>query len=121
VELNDLRIFRAVAEYGSVSKAAMELGYVQSNVTARIKLLEKELHTALFYRHKRGMVLNPEGKRLLEHTREILARAEEIKQIFADQSAPSGVLDIGIVETVTALPDILSAYYEKYPQVELSL
>ncbi len=121
MELNDLRIFEKVAEHGSVSKAALELNYVQSNVTARIKLLENELQTELFYRHKRGMILNPEGKRLLEHSRGILARVEEMMQRFRDKERPTGVLEIGIVETVNALPGILAAYYGKYPDVELSL
>jgi DNA-binding transcriptional LysR family regulator len=121
LEFNDLRIFQAVATHGSVSKAALELSYVQSNVTARIKLLEKELRTPLFYRHKRGMILNPEGKRLLDHSREILSKMEEMAHLFEDKTYPSGVLEIGIVETVNALPDILSSYYGKYPNVELSL
>ncbi|MGM1045716.1 DNA-binding transcriptional regulator, LysR family [Paenibacillus uliginis N3/975] len=121
MEFNDLKIFQTVAKYGSVSKAALELNYVQSNVTARIKLLEKELRTPLFYRHKRGMTLNPEGKRLLEQSRVILSGIEEMKRTFQDKSNPSGVLEIGIVETVMALPDILASYYSKYPNVELSL
>lgn len=41
--------------------------------------------------------------------------------VFADTSSPSGVLEIGIVETVAALPMILSSYYQKYPNVEISL
>lgn len=121
LEFNDLKIFQAVATYGTVSKAALELNYVQSNVTARIKLLEKELRTPLFYRHKRGMILNTEGKRLLEQSREILSGMEELKRTFQDTSNPSGVLEIGIVETVMFLPYILSAYHRKYPNVELSL
>jgi len=121
LEFNDLKIFQTVAAYGSISKAALELNYVQSNVTARIKRLEKELQTPLFYRHKRGMILTPEGKRLLEKSREILSGIEEIKRTFQDKSNPSGVLEIGIIETVMALPHILSSYYSKYPNVELSL
>ncbi|MHA0858403.1 LysR family transcriptional regulator [Paenibacillus sp. CMAA1364] len=121
MELNDLLIFQTVATLGSVSKAAIQLSYVQSNVTARIKVLEKELQTPLFYRHKRGMVLNTEGKRLLEYSREILLKVDELKDVFSQSTNPSGVLDIGIVETVNALPEILSAYYNKYPSVELSL
>lgn len=121
MDLNDLKIFQTVAVHGSISKAAAELNYVQSNVTARIKLLEKELQTSLFYRHKRGMILNTEGKRLLEYSRDILSKVEEAKSTFQDKSNPSGILEIGIVETVNALPIILSSYYSKYPNVELSL
>jgi DNA-binding transcriptional LysR family regulator len=121
LEFKDLKIFQTVAAHGSISKAALELNYVQSNVTARIKLLEQELDTPLFYRHKRGMILNTEGKRLLEHSRDILSKMEEMKRTFHNKSNPSGVLEIGIVETVIALPHILSSYYSKYPNVELSL
>ncbi|MGO4694548.1 LysR family transcriptional regulator [Paenibacillus sp. 2TAB26] len=121
MEFKDLKIFQTVAAHGSISKAALELNYVQSNVTARIKLLEKELDTPLFYRHKRGMILNTEGKRLLEHSKEILSKMEEMKRTFHNKTNPSGVLEIGIVETVIALPHILSSYYSKYPNVELSL
>lgn len=48
MELRDLQIFQSVADRGSVSGAAKELNYVQSNVTARIKQLENELKTPLF-------------------------------------------------------------------------
>ena len=43
MEINDLIIFKTVASEGSISKAAKELGYVQPNVTERIKKLEQEL------------------------------------------------------------------------------
>jgi len=121
MDVNDLRIFQKVAEHGSVSKAAEELKYVQSNVTARIKSLEKKLGTALFNRHKRGMILNSEGKRLLEYANGILSIMGEIEHVFGETADPSGILEIGIVETVAALPGILSSYYAKYPNVELSL
>ncbi|MEJ8543936.1 LysR family transcriptional regulator [Brevibacillus borstelensis] len=121
MEISDLRIFQTVAELGSVSKAAKELNYVQSNVTARIQQLELKLGTELFYRHRRGMSLNPEGKKLLGYTQKILAMMEEIKLAFQDEEDPSGPLLVGSVETVSCLPDILSAYHKKYPRVDLSL
>ncbi|MFF2090785.1 LysR family transcriptional regulator [Paenibacillus sp. NPDC058174] len=121
MEINDLKIFKAVAEFGSVSQAALELSYVQSNVTARIKRLEKELQTELFYRHKRGMVLNAEGKRLLEYVEDILGKMEEIKRAFQGSDDPSGILNIGVVEPIFSLPGLLSEYLEKHPHVDLSL
>ncbi|QRG70767.1 LysR family transcriptional regulator [Brevibacillus choshinensis] len=121
MELNDLKIFQMVATLGSVSKAASELSYVQSNVTARIKLLEKELGTPLFYRNKRGMTLNTEGRRLLEFSREILLKMDDMYRYFHQSSVPSGVLAIGMVETINALPALLSSYCGQYPHVDLSL
>ena len=55
MDANALQIFRTVAGVGSVSRAAEELHYVQSNVSARIKQLENDLGAPLFYRKSRGL------------------------------------------------------------------
>ena len=52
VELKSLTIFQTVARLGSVSAAARELNYVQSNITMHIKQLEEKFGTTLFYRHQ---------------------------------------------------------------------
>jgi len=61
----DLKFFEAVARLGGMSRAAAELNTVQSNVTARIRVLEDELGTPLFHRHARGVTLTDAGRRLL--------------------------------------------------------
>ncbi|MBS4214124.1 LysR family transcriptional regulator [Neobacillus rhizophilus] len=121
MELRDLQIFQSVASQGSVSQAAKELNYVQSNVTARIKQLEKELKTPFFYRHKRGMTLNAEGRKMLEYVNKILQDVEELEQVFLDSDSPAGMLKVGTVETVSELHTILASYYKEYPNVDLSL
>lgn len=121
MELKDLKIFQTVAEKGSVTKAAKELNYVQSNITARINKLETELNTVLFNRHRRGMTLTPEGKKLLEYCKEILLLTVEMKKAVQSKNEPSGKLDIGTVETVYHLPKILSYFIKQYKKVDLSL
>ncbi|GAA3321468.1 hypothetical protein GCM10020331_037440 [Ectobacillus funiculus] len=64
--------FKHVAELQSISKAAELLGYVQPNISQRIKGLEEELGTKLFARTNRGVTLTDEGKVLLEYTHHIL-------------------------------------------------
>ena len=117
----DLVIFQTVANKGSISKAAEELNYVQSNVTSRIQKLEEELDTKLFHRHKRGITLTNEGNALLPYAQKIISLEEEMKMVARNQEGPSGKLDIASVETVIKLPLILSAYIEKYKEVELTL
>ena len=56
MESQELRIFREVARAGSISKAAGQLGYVQSNVTERIKKLEEELNAVLLIQIGRAHV-----------------------------------------------------------------
>lgn len=62
MESGELKIFRAVAREGSITKAARQLNYVQSNVTARIHKLETDLNIKLFHRTNRGMTLTAAGK-----------------------------------------------------------
>ncbi len=47
MEINDLIIFKTVASEGSISKAAKELGYVQPNVTERIKKIRTRIRNTL--------------------------------------------------------------------------
>lgn len=121
MEFKDLEIFQMVAEKGTITEAAKELNYVQSNVTSRIRKLEAELNTPLFNRHNRGMSLTPEGKKLIVYSEKILSLTNEMKKVLQSKSEPSGKLEIGSVETVIKLPNILSAYNNKYDLVELSL
>lgn len=121
MDLRSLRIFQAVAEYGTVSAAAKELNYVQSNVTAHIKQLENHLQTPLFYRKHKGMVLNPEGRKMLQQVNQILQQVTELERTFLEHDTPSGTLKIGTVEIVSILPEILATYYNAYPNVDLSL
>jgi LysR family transcriptional regulator, cell division regulator len=123
MELNELKIFKTVAEEGSVTRAAMRLNYVQSNVTARIRQLEEHLNVSLFHRKSRGVALTPVGHVFLEYAKRILALAEEAVQVVRERDEPIGVLTIGSIETtaVVHLPPILSAYHRRYPLVDLQL
>ncbi|MBM4763802.1 LysR family transcriptional regulator [Bacillus sp. B15-48] len=121
MEFKDLEIFQLVAEKGTITEAAKELRYVQSNITSRIQKLEKDLNTPLFNRHRRGMSLTPEGKKLLAYSKKILLLTDEMKKAVQSKKEPHGKLEIGTVETVIHLPKILSTYIKKYKNVDLSL
>ncbi|NEW07191.1 LysR family transcriptional regulator [Paenibacillus sp. SYP-B3998] len=123
MESADLRVFQMVAREGSITKAALRLGYVQSNVTARIQQLESELGTVLFFRHNRGMTLSLSGKTLLAYTDRIVGLLDEATKALSSSSEPSGPLMIGSTQTAAAvrLPKLLASYYEQHPHVLLSL
>ncbi|KRE49571.1 LysR family transcriptional regulator [Paenibacillus sp. Soil522] len=123
MESADLRVFHMVAREGSITKAALRLGYVQSNVTARIRNLESELGTALFLRHNRGMTLSSSGKTLLTYADKIIGLLEEATQALTSSDEPNGPLTIGSTQTAAAvrLPALLASYYRQHPEVLLSL
>lgn len=122
MESNELKIFRAVAQTGSITKAAQTLGYVQSNVTARIQQLESDLNTQLFYR-QRGMILTPTGEKLLAYAEKIIYLLDEADKAIKDSCEPSGSLSIGASHTMSAirLSGLLTEYHKTYPKVDLSL
>ena len=62
-----LKIFKEVAYYESVSKAAQKLCVTQPSVTKSIKKLESQLNLSLFVREKKGLVLSDDGKRLYKY------------------------------------------------------
>ncbi|MFJ8234146.1 LysR family transcriptional regulator [Ureibacillus sp. NPDC094379] len=123
MDLQSLRFFRAVAESGSISKAAKELNYAQSNLTSKIQQLEENLETTLFYRHNRGTTLTDKGKVLLSYTDEIFHLLDEVREAMSDVQIPKGPLIIGSMETTAAirLPALLSKFHREYPAVDLTL
>ncbi len=123
MDLGSLRIFLAVAEEGSVSRAAERLHYVQSNVTTRLRRLEEDLGTSLFVRTGRGMVATSAGKRLQGYARQILSTVEEARLAMTGSAHPQGPLSLGAIDTVAAvyLPKVLARYHHQYPEVAIGL
>lgn len=123
MDLQALRYFQAVAKAGSISKAAREMNYAQSNLTARIQQLESDLKTQLFYRHHRGTALTDKGKILLSYAEKIFQLLDEAQNVLSDDHTPRGPLAIGAMETTAAvrLPKWLSIFHRKYPEVDITI
>jgi DNA-binding transcriptional LysR family regulator len=122
LELSDLVLFRTVVDTGSITRAGERAHRVPSNITARVKRLERQLGVTLFVRGRRGMSLTPEGRRLVDYADRLLALADEA---HADLSAGEarGRLVIGAMESTAAvhLPGLLSALHARYPALEVEL
>lgn len=123
MDIRDLQIFLAVANEGSITKAAEKMEYVQSSISIRIQQLEKELKTALFRRGRQGVRLTTSGEALKSYAEKIVFLTQEAERVVADNSIPSGPLRIGSPETTAAirLPFILADYHKSYPEVDLTL
>ncbi|WP_144107923.1 LysR family transcriptional regulator [Paraburkholderia sp. BCC1886] len=122
MDSGDLMVFAAVARMGSITKAALFLDTVQSNVTQRIRRLEEELAVPLFHRHGRGVSLTPAGAQLLPYASQIDHMMNEARRAIGSDSVPGGLLRIGSMETTAAirLPDVLVDYATEFPQVDIS-
>lgn len=122
MDISDLVVFKAVVEHKGVTRAAEALHRVPSNVTARLKKLEGELHTELFLRENNRLSVNSAGLRLLDYTDKILQLQ---KSAIAEltHAEPAGLLRLGSMESSAAsrLPNVLSRYHNSYPAVQIEL
>lgn len=97
----DVRIFLAVAEAGSVSGAARALRVGQPTVSRRLALLEHRLGAALFRRSVKGVALTAEGERLVPAARKMAEWAGEVGRVAESPGqGPRGLV------RVTATPHV---------------
>jgi DNA-binding transcriptional LysR family regulator len=124
MNINDLKIFQAVAEYGSFTKAAAVSNTVQSNVTARIKALEEYFNTTLLKRTTRQIELTEEGLLVLKTAKELQMLIDKTRSAINKTSLQSkDIIRIGCIHSTAALraPGILGNFTDEYPDVEFRL
>ncbi|MBY5539929.1 LysR family transcriptional regulator [Rhizobium leguminosarum] len=121
--LRQVQYFVAVAEQGSVTRAAQNLSISQSSVTEALKELETDLGVELFERHPRGLTITHNGHQFLRHATKILASVSDARTSFSgQQSALSGTLNIGVTSLVAGyvLSDLLARYRRACPGIEVN-
>jgi DNA-binding transcriptional LysR family regulator len=119
VDVIDLKVVDAVARHGSMNKAAVELNTVQSNVSSRIRSLEDELGVSLFQRSAKGVQITPAGRRILPYAARLSKLLSDASAAARDDGKPSGVLEIGTLETTLALrlPLLIARFASAWPEV----
>ncbi|QDV35570.1 LysR family transcriptional regulator [Tautonia plasticadhaerens] len=121
-ELPHLGTFARVAERGSFTAAALDLGITQAAVSQRIALLEKGLRVSLFDRRAGRIALTEAGHRLYDYARRILDLHEQARKDIGGLHPPiSGDLPIAAssVPGECYLPALLSSFREAYPRVHV--
>jgi len=110
-----LKAFLKIAELGSISRAAVSLGFAQPSLSQQLLRLEDEVGFQLFVRTARGVIITEAGRVFREHARQILVSAEQAiqdaRQLKAEASGqvifampPSASKLIGVI-LVKALQD----------------
>lgn len=122
IEWNDVRLFLAVAEHGSMTEAARQLGIGQPTASRRLGELEQRLGYALFRRSVEGTSLTSQGERWLGAARHMAEWAGELQHAAAQgDAAPRGVVRItappGVAYDFVA--PFAGALRERYPEITL--
>lgn len=120
MELRNLITFIHVAELGSFTKAAEQLGYSQSTVSFQIKQLEEELGCLLFERINHTITLTERGHKLISYAHGIRALMDEFKENLTKEELSGS---IHIVAPDSVCDDMINSHYidfhEKYPSISI--
>jgi LysR family tcuABC transcriptional regulator len=122
MELRQLRYFVRVVELGSMSRAAVDLGVVQSALSQQVSRLEGELSTRLLQRGPKGVSPTEAGLAFFRQAQLALRHADEAARA-AQQARLSGSVSVGLAPTtagILGLP-LMLAVRERYPDVRLHM
>jgi DNA-binding transcriptional LysR family regulator len=118
------KVFIAVAENLSFSKAANELNITQPAVTRHVKELEEKYKVSLFERKGNKIYLTKAGERVYNSYKEIaqLYRGLEF-EISQMQNSISGEFRIGASSTISqyVIPKIIASFHKRYPKISIYL
>lgn len=122
LDLAALRAFCAIAEHGSLTRAAAALGVAQSALSRRIAALERRLEGRLFHRTGRGADLTELGHRLRPRARAILAEGDALlEEARGERASPAGTVELGMVPAASrpVLSALTARLRRDYPRIRL--
>lgn len=123
MNIKHLKALIAIAEAGSITRAAEQIFIAQPALSQRLSALEDEVNTKLFIRSRQGVVLTDAGKKLYGHAKHIVKFAEEaLEEMRAEEQLPSGTVSIGCQVSLTKVLGgrIIEAVQEKFPNIVIN-
>jgi len=119
----DIHALVQFAEAGSVVRAAARLHRTPSAVTRQVQRLEAALGAELLDRTVKPPRLSPLGVRVVEQSRDVLKRVEDLKALAAKDAEPTGLFRIGVSHALAdgSLVDPVHALTKRFPKLRLRL
>ena len=124
MDWDKLKIFHAVAEAGSFTRATVNLNLSQSAISRQIQSLEQDLKVQLFERHARGLTLTENGEYVFKTAHEVISKLKEVETSLGDQkNRPSGKLTITTVRSFGThwLTPRIQEFMQINPEIEVEL
>ncbi|MET9354130.1 LysR family transcriptional regulator [Streptomyces sp. NPDC006617] len=122
LELRHLRVLCAIADSGSVGRAAAALGYTQPALSTQLRRIERLLGEGLFARSSTGVELTAYGADVVSQARDIVTRADALgrRRRTGGPPAPVRRLRLGVTNT-PVVPTLLDALREACPDLAVSV
>jgi DNA-binding transcriptional LysR family regulator len=122
MDLNEILVFAKVAQSGSFSAAAKQLGMPKSTVSRKISDLEARLQARLIQRTTRRLSLTDAGRTYFEYGARIVAELEEAERAVGNlQAGPRGPLRVTAPLNFGFLGSIVASFLAQYPEVAVEL
>lgn len=121
--IDKLEMFMALANERHFGRAAALCGVTQPSLSAAIRSLEAELGVQLVWRGSRFQGLTPEGSRVLDWARRIVADARTMKEeMRAARAGLSGNLRLGVIPTALGMVvDLTGPFSARHPNVRIAI
>ena len=123
-DLNDIRTFVTVAQAGTFSAAAKELGLPTSTVSRAITRLEQSIGTMLCQRSPKGLALTDAGSDYLATCKRALRSLRDGRDLLEKHKAnPGGLLRVACPVTLArdVLAPVLAHFIAKYPSLRVEI
>ena len=124
MDKSDLEKIIAIAEEGSMAKAAQKLYITQPTLSKCLTKVEESLGESLFVRRPNGLSLTYAGECLLKKAYQIMKLYEDVEMEFCELNhMRRGVLKLGSAERIGALvlPHLLKRFKELYPNIKIDI
>ena len=124
MDWDKLKIFYAVAEAGSFTRATINLNLSQSAISRQIQSLEEDLKVKLFERHARGLTLTENGEYVFKTAHEVISKLKDVETSLSDQkNKPTGKLTITTVRSFGThwLTPRIQEFMQLNPNIEVEL
>ena len=122
LDLDLLKTFLAIADAGSLTRAASDIGRTQSAVSMQVRRIEEIVDGQVLLRTPRGVELTARGQRLLAHARKLVKAHDEALRDVSGREL-TGAIRIGCPEDYCTgyLPAVLRAIALRHPRVSLAV
>lgn len=116
------RLLVAVADEGTISRAAERVGISQSGASQALAQLESSLGFAVFVRERRQVDVTALGQQVIEHARTMLGGLQAIRALADDSQGLSGArIRLATFPSIvsTVLPALLRDFQRRHPGIEV--
>jgi DNA-binding transcriptional LysR family regulator len=122
MDLNEMLVFARVAQVGSFTTAAADLGMPKSTVSRKVTELEARLKARLLNRTTRKVSLTDAGRTYYDYCARIAGEIEDAERAVSNlQEVPRGVLRLTTGPNASFLGPILNDYLRSYPEVQVEV